>query len=258
MAIAATLVLGLPQLGPPWVPMLAFLALWLLYMSIVNVGQTFYGFGWEMLLLEAGFIVAFLGSDQTPPPRTILILLAWLVFRLEFGAGMIKIRGGREWRDLTALYYHHETQPMPGPAQPAGASAAQGVAPAGGARQPFRPAGGAVLPLRPAAAGQSSAAGIIIFTQLWLVASGNFAWLNWMAILLAFAAVSDPVAHALVPAIPLDWHAAAGRVRCRRRGAAAAGTQAPVAWLVVVLVATVLLVVLSYRPAAEPVLATTS
>ena len=54
MAIAATLVLGLPQLGPPWVPMLAFLALWLLYMSIVNVGQTFYGFGWEMLLLEAG------------------------------------------------------------------------------------------------------------------------------------------------------------------------------------------------------------
>jgi hypothetical protein len=34
---------------------------------------------------------------------------------LEFGAGMIKIRGGREWRDLTALMYHHETQPMPGP-----------------------------------------------------------------------------------------------------------------------------------------------
>ncbi|HSL37858.1 MAG TPA: lipase maturation factor family protein, partial [Arthrobacter sp.] len=60
LAIAATLVLGLPQQGPPWVPMLAFLALWLLYMSIVNVGQTFYGFGWEMLLLEAGFIVAFL------------------------------------------------------------------------------------------------------------------------------------------------------------------------------------------------------
>ncbi|MDQ0856231.1 hypothetical protein QFZ79_004342 [Arthrobacter sp. V4I6] len=53
MAIAATLVLGLPQLGPPWVPLLAFLALWLLYMSVVNVGQTFYGFGWEMLLLEA-------------------------------------------------------------------------------------------------------------------------------------------------------------------------------------------------------------
>ena len=204
--------------------MLAFLALWLLYMSIVNVGQTFYGFGWEMLLLEAGFIVAFLGSDQTPPPRTILILLAWLVFRLEFGAGMIKIRGGREWRDLTALYYHHETQPMPGPLsrqahllpkawhrlEVLGNHFAQLVVPF----FLFAP--------QPLA---SVAAGIIIFTQLWLVASGNFAWLNWMAILLAFAAVSDPVAHALVPAIPLDWHAAAGTgagaaPRARRRRAA--------------------------------------
>jgi hypothetical protein len=91
----------------------------------------------------------------------------------------------------------------------------------------------------------SAAAGIVIFTQLWLVASGNFAWLNWMAILLAFAAISDPVAHALVPAVPLDWHAGAGAAGV----AGGAGTQAPVAWLVVVLVATVLLVVLSYRPA---------
>lgn len=115
IAVSALLVLGLPQLGPPWLPMVAFLALWFLYMSIVNVGQTFYGFGWEILLLEAGFTVAFLGSDQVPPPTTILILIVWLVFRLEFGAGMIKIRGGREWRDLSAMFYHHETQPMPGP-----------------------------------------------------------------------------------------------------------------------------------------------
>ena len=219
MAIAATLVAGLPQLGPPWVPLIAFLALWLLYMSIVNVGQTFYGFGWEMLLLEAGFTVAFLGSDQTPPPRTILILLVWLVFRLEFGAGLIKIRGGREWRDLTALYYHHETQPMPGPlsrqahllpkawhrVEVLGNHFAQLVVPF----FLFAP--------QPLA---SAAAGIIIFTQLWLVASGNFAWLNWMAIILAFAAVSDPVAHAVIPAIPLDWHAASAPA-----GAGAGGRQ---------------------------------
>ena len=154
MAIAATLIVGLPQLGPPWVPLIAFLTLWLLYMSIVNVGQTFYGFGWEMLLLEAGFTVAFLGSDQTPPPRPILILLVWLVFRLEFGAGLIKIRGGPEWRDLTALYYHHETQPMPGPLSRQAHLLPKAMAPAGGPGQPLRPAGGAVLPLRPAAPGQ--------------------------------------------------------------------------------------------------------
>jgi Lipase maturation factor len=64
-----------------------------------------------------------------------------------------------------------------------------------------------------------------------------------MAILLAFAAVSDPVAHAVLPVIPLEWHAAdAGAA------GATAGSQAPVPWLVVVLFATVLHVVLSYRP----------
>jgi hypothetical protein len=235
LAIAATLVAGLPQLGPPWLPMIAFLALWLLYMSIVNVGQTFYGFGWEMLLLEAGFTVAFLGSDQTDPPRTILILVAWLVFRLEFGAGMIKIRGGREWRDLTALYYHHETQPMPGPLsrqahllprpfhrlEVVGNHFAQLVVPF----FLFAP--------QPAA---SIAAGIIIFTQLWLVASGNFAWLNWIAIVLAFAAVSDPVAHAVLPVIPLDRHTAGD------------GRQTPLWWLVITLAVTLLLAALSYWP----------
>ena len=243
MAISATLVLGLPQLGPPWLPMIAFLALWLLYMSIVNVGQTFYGFGWEMLLLEAGFTVAFLGSDQTPPPRTILILLAWLLFRLEFGAGMIKIRGGSEWRDLTALYYHHETQPMPGPLsrqahllpkplhrmEVLGNHFAQLVVPF----FLFAP--------QPLA---GIAAGIVIFTQLWLVASGNFAWLNWMAILLAFAAVSDPVAHAVLPVIPLDWHTYGSA-----DSMGAGGAQTPVWWLAVVLAVTVLLLVLSYWPA---------
>jgi hypothetical protein len=237
--IALALIFGLPQTGPPWVPMAAFLAMWLLYMSIVNVGQTFYGFGWEILLLEMGFTVAFLGSDQTAPPLTILILLAWLLFRLEFGAGMIKIHGGREWRDLTALYYHHETQPMPGPlsrqahllpkfihrTEVLGNHFAQLVVPF----FLFAP--------QPLA---GIAAGIIIFTQLWLVVTGNFAWLNWAAIVLAFAAVSDQVAHAVLPILPLDWHGAPGS------GLDDLGN--PLYWLVVVLAVTVLLLVLSYWP----------
>ena len=40
--------------------------MWLLYLSFVNVGQTFYGFGWETLLLESGFLAIFLGSATTP------------------------------------------------------------------------------------------------------------------------------------------------------------------------------------------------
>ena len=46
-------------------PMLAWLVLWVLYLSIVNVGQTFYGFGWESLLLEAGFLAIFLGNARS-------------------------------------------------------------------------------------------------------------------------------------------------------------------------------------------------
>jgi hypothetical protein len=232
ITVAALLLIGLPQAGPPWLPMVAFLALWFLYMSIVNVGQTFYGFGWEILLLEMGFTVAFLGSDQTPPPTTILILITWLVFRLEFGAGMIKIRGGREWRDMTAMFYHHETQPMPGPlsrqahllprplhkVEVAGNHFAQLVVPF----FLFAP--------QPVA---SAAAGVIIVTQLWLVASGNFAWLNWAAITLTFGAVGDSAVHAVFPFISLEWHS---------------GAETPAWWLAVVVMVSVLLLVLSYRP----------
>ena len=59
---------GGPQHGPLWLPMLVWFALWVLYLSIVNVGQRFYGFGWESLLLEAGFVAVFLGSADTAPP----------------------------------------------------------------------------------------------------------------------------------------------------------------------------------------------
>ncbi|MFJ7749221.1 lipase maturation factor family protein [Arthrobacter sp. NPDC097144] len=197
-AVAALLVAGLPQHGPAWLPMAAFLLLFGLYLSIVNIGQTFYGFGWESLLLEAGFLAAFLGSNEVAPPVTVLFLFRWLVFRLEFGAGLIKMRGDRVWRDLTALYYHHETQPMPNPAswyfhhlpkplhkaEVLGNHFAQLVVPF----FLFFP--------QPVA---GIAALIVIVTQLWLILSGNFAWLNVLTVLLAFSAVADSNLHALLP-----------------------------------------------------------
>lgn len=82
-AIAASLVIGLPQLGQPWLPMISFLVLWAAYLSIVNVGQTFYSFGWESLLVEAGFIVALLGSQEIAAPIVIILFTRWLVSRLE-------------------------------------------------------------------------------------------------------------------------------------------------------------------------------
>ncbi|MFJ1702931.1 lipase maturation factor family protein [Kitasatospora sp. NPDC088346] len=187
-ALSAALLAGADDLLPLWAAMTLWGVLWVLYLSIVNVGQTWYAFGWESLLLETGFLAAFLGNDDVAPPVLVLWLLRWVLFRVEFGAGLIKWRGDRCWRDLTCLYYHHETQPMPGPlswffhhlprplhrAEVAANHVVQLVVPFG----LFLPQPGATV-----------AAALIAVTQLWLVLSGNFAWLNWLTIALAVSAV---------------------------------------------------------------------
>lgn len=99
------------------------ISLWTCYHAIVNVGQTWYSFGWESQLLESGFIAIFLVPffslrkiDPKSPPSLIPILLyRWLIFRIMLGAGLIKIRGDKCWRDLTCMNYHYETQPVPNP-----------------------------------------------------------------------------------------------------------------------------------------------
>src|SRR5213082_4325752 len=97
-------------------------ALWAMYMSIVHVGQIWYGYGWEIQLLETGFLSIFLCPllDGRPfpkcrPPIFVFWLFRWLGFRIMIGAGLIKLRGDTCWRDLTCLYYHYETQPIPNP-----------------------------------------------------------------------------------------------------------------------------------------------
>jgi hypothetical protein len=96
--------------------------LWFLYMSFINVGQEWYGYGWEIQLLETGFLAIFLCPllDVRPfpkrePPAPIIGLFRWLIFRIMLGSGLIKLRGDDVWRNGTALYYHFETQPLPGP-----------------------------------------------------------------------------------------------------------------------------------------------
>ena len=233
LVLAATAMFGLTDLVPAPVAMLAWLAMWALYLSIVNVGQTFYGFGWESLLCETGFIAIFLGNAQVAPPITLVFLVRWLLFRVEFGAGLIKMRGDGCWRDLTCLYYHHETQPMPNPLswyfhhlpkrlhrmEVLGNHFAQLVAPV----FLFAPQPVATI------------AGVIVFgTQGWLVLSGNFAWLNVVTMALALMSFDDrALATVLGAFLPADR--------------AAAGVDA---WFgVLVLAVTALIVFLSYSPA---------
>ncbi|MDX3261963.1 lipase maturation factor family protein [Streptomyces sp. MI02-2A] len=203
-AVSVALVAGLDSQLPLWAGMVLWLALWAMYLSIVNVGQTWYSFGWESLLLEVGFLAAFLGNDKVAPPVVVLFLLRWILFRVEFGAGLIKIRGDACWRKLTCLDYHHETQPMPGPlswffhhlprplhrVEVAANHVTQLLVP--------------VLLFTPQPIA-TVAASLMIVTQLWLVLSGNFAWLNWITIVLALSAIRFPAAAPGVAAPPL-WY----------------------------------------------------
>ena len=228
-ALGLLIVVGLPQRAPLPVTMATWFALWALYQSIVNIGGTFYGFGWESLLLEAGFLAIFLGNDAVAPAWPVILAYRWLGFRLEFGAGMIKLRGDPCWRQLTCMDWHHETQPLPNPlswffhhlprplhrVEVFGNFAAQLVLPFG-----------LFLP-QPVA---SIAAALMIATQLYLVASGNYAWLNWLTIVILFSAVGDRV---------IGVHPIGG-----------AHLGAMPAWFTLaVLALAILVVILSWRPA---------
>jgi hypothetical protein len=115
LGLSGLTVAGFSERWGVWFSVAVWTLLWVIYLSLVNVGQTFYGFGWETILLESGFLAIFLGSSTVKPPRIVFWLLLWVLFRIMFGAGMIKMRGDPCWRDLTCLYYHYETQPLPNP-----------------------------------------------------------------------------------------------------------------------------------------------
>jgi hypothetical protein len=96
--------------------------LWALYLSFVSVGRPFLPFQWDALLLEAGLLACLYappgvlpyGRGERRPSAVVRFLLCWLVFRLVFKSGLVKLQSGDAvWRDLTALQYHYWTQPLP-------------------------------------------------------------------------------------------------------------------------------------------------
>lgn len=165
-------------------------ALWALYLSFVNAGQLFYGYGWETLLLEAGFLAIFLGPSDLAPTWVTIWLVRWLLFRVMFGAGLIKLRGDRCWRELTCLDYHYETQPIPNFLSWYLHRSPKLVHRAGVAFTHFVQL---VVPwgvLVPGPVGW--AAGLLtIGFQATLIVSGNLSWLNYLTLLLAFACFDD-------------------------------------------------------------------
>lgn len=102
------------------------LGLWFGYLSMAVTGDVFMGFQWDALLLEAGLLAIFIApwrmwtslraALSRDAPRFAIWLVHWLLFRLMFLSGLVKLAGGdATWENLTALTYHYETQPLPNP-----------------------------------------------------------------------------------------------------------------------------------------------
>lgn len=106
-------------------PALLLVILWALYLSLYQVGQTFLSFQWDLLLLESGFLAIFFApwklrprlSSEPPPSALSVWLIRWLLFRLMFCSGVVKLLhddpANPSWHHLTALTYHYETQCIP-------------------------------------------------------------------------------------------------------------------------------------------------
>jgi hypothetical protein len=199
---------GLSDRYGTFVSVCTWLFLWVIYSSFVNVGQSFYGFGWEIMLLETGFLAIFMGASSTPPSWIMMVLLQWLLFRLMFGAGLIKIRGDECWRDLTCMKYHYETMPMPGPLSRYFHFLPMWVHKGEVLMNhfvelflPFFYFGPRVL--------RTSAGLATILFQFVLILSGNFSWLNYIAIVVAIGCLDDSILNYLLNGLN-SWPRAMG------------------------------------------------
>ena len=198
MGAAVLLTLGVAA------PIMVFVA-WGLYLSLLNVGSDFLAFQWDILLLETAFLAIFLAPFQGVPrfwqePRSspiVLLLLSWLLFRLMFFSGIVKLEDPT-WMGLTALFYHYETQPLPTPA-------------AWYVHQlpmEFHKASVAIMffielvvpfflffPRRV----RHAAGLLIIFLQLCIAVTGNYTFFNWLTIALCLLLFDDGFYRALLP-----------------------------------------------------------
>lgn len=203
------------------------LLLWALYMSFINVGQIWYGYGWETQLLETGFLAAFLCPlldprpfPRSPPPIIVLWLYRWLIFRIMLGAGLIKLRGDTSWRDLTTLYYHYETQPVPNPLSRMLHFAPHWFHKAGVLWNHFIelivPWFGIAPTLdwfkstpqawKVAAQAMRNTAGILMASfQVILICTGNLSFLNWLTMVPCLACIDDAVWRRVLPKALVRW-----------------------------------------------------
>jgi lipase maturation factor 1 len=92
------------------------------FLSFIAAAQDFASYQSDGMLLEAGFISLFFApsgwwprwGSSDPPSRASRYLLIWLMFRIYFESGIAKILGhDPEWRDFTAMDQYYQNGPLP-------------------------------------------------------------------------------------------------------------------------------------------------
>jgi hypothetical protein len=104
-------------------PAICLVVLWACYLSLISAGQIFFDLQWDGLLLECSVLAIFIvpwtfgrANGSYDPPRLSRYLVWWLLFRLMFLSGAVKLASGDPaWRNFTALAFHYVTQPLPSP-----------------------------------------------------------------------------------------------------------------------------------------------
>lgn len=217
--------------------------LWFLYMSFVHVGQDWYGFGWEIQLLETGFLAIFLCPlidmrpfPKRPPPMFIIVLFRWLIFRIMLGAGLIKIRWDVKWLNGSALYYHFETQPLPGPLSRWFHFLPKAFLKIGVWFNFIAELAAPWFVFWPRVA-RHIAGSVIVLFQLNIILSGNLSFLNWLTIVPALACFDDGFWRKLLP-----------RRLCRKAEAAQENAEESKPMLITARIITYLIVMLSAMP----------
>jgi multisubunit Na+/H+ antiporter MnhG subunit len=217
--------------------------LWFLYMSFINAGQEWYGYGWEIQLLETGFLAIFLCPllDMRPfpkraPPFLVIILFRWLIFRIMLGAGLIKLRGDDVWKNATALYYHFETQPLPGPLSRWFHFLPRAVLRFGVWYNWLAELIAPWFVFWPRI-GRHLAGIVMVGLQVVLILSGNLSFLNWLTIIPTLACFDDAFWARLLP-----------RRLVRLAEAASAKAEPSQSMKIVVIVVTIIIGFLSIQP----------
>jgi predicted DCC family thiol-disulfide oxidoreductase YuxK len=169
--------------------------LYVLYLSLFYAGQIFMGFQWDTLLLETGFLALFLSVATRPG----IWLLRCLLFRFMFLSGSVKLLSGDPtWANLSALYYHFQTQPLPTPLAWYAHHLPRGVLKASTAATFVIELGLPFLIFCPRRLRFVAAFGIFLLEAL-IFLTGNYTFFNLLAMALCLVLFDDAALRRVVP-----------------------------------------------------------